>query len=69
MSHANSHTTTSIKIRFPNEVLEALNSWATLNGLSRSVACRRLMLRGLISWHEEAPTANYDLSDQPQAAE
>ena len=59
---ANTQTTTSVKIRFPNDVLEALNGWATLNGMSRSVACRKLMLRGLISWHEEPPAVDYDLT-------
>ena len=54
---ANTHLTTAVKIRFPNEVLEALNAWAALNHLPRSVAVRRLILRSMTTWQDD-PSAS-----------
>jgi hypothetical protein len=42
------------KIRFPVEVLAALDGWAEINRLSRSQAVRRLVLRSLTTWEDDA---------------
>lgn len=48
MSKADSKFTTTARIRFPNEFLAELDSWAAAHDLSRSVAVRILILRGLM---------------------
>jgi hypothetical protein len=41
---------TSVKIRFPRETLAALDDWAAVNHIPRSVAVRRLILRSMVNW-------------------
>jgi hypothetical protein len=51
MSQAKSKLTTTARIRFPNEFLAELDSWAAAHDLPRSVAVRVLILRGLMPAH------------------
>jgi hypothetical protein len=62
MSQAKSTLTTTARIRFPNEFLAELDTWAAAHGYPRSVAVRVLLLRGLMFM---GPVA----SDFAQAAE
>ncbi len=48
MSKAIGTLTTTARIRFPNEFLAELDSWAAAHNLPRSVAVRVLILRGLM---------------------
>src|SRR5262249_30301529 len=56
MAQTTNSISTSRSIRFPRETLAALGGWATLNGIPRSVAVRRLVLRSMTNW-EDDPTA------------
>jgi hypothetical protein len=62
MSQVGTHTT-AVRIRFPNEVLAILDQWAAVNDLPRSVAVRRLMLRGWTCW-----TGDFDTEVAEEAA-
>jgi hypothetical protein len=53
MAKAIGQNTTTVKIRFPHEVLAALDAWAALNNLPRSVANRRLILRAMTNWEDD----------------
>ena len=53
MAKTKSKLTTVTRIRFPNEVLVALDDWAANNDLPRSVAVRRLVLRSLTLWEDD----------------
>jgi hypothetical protein len=53
MSQAAQSLSTSVKIRFPRETLAALDDWAALNNLPRSVAVRRLILRSMTNWEDD----------------
>jgi hypothetical protein len=53
MAQAIYSVSTSVKIRFPRETLAALDDWAALNNLPRSVAVRRLILRSLTNWEDD----------------
>jgi len=68
MSQGNSQYTTSVKIRFPNEVLEALDRWASINNMPRSVAVRRLMFYGLVSWEGDHTSYQQEFGDDLDVA-
>jgi hypothetical protein len=53
MAKTESKFTTSVRVRFPKELLAALDHWAALNRLDRSVAVRRLILRTMADWTDE----------------
>jgi hypothetical protein len=55
MSQAKSKLTTTARIRFPNEFLAELDTWAEAHGYPRSVAVRVLVLRGLMFVGPVAP--------------
>jgi hypothetical protein len=55
MSQAKSTLTTTARIRFPNEFLSELDSWAAAHGYPRSVAVRVLIMRGLMFVGQAAP--------------
>jgi hypothetical protein len=48
MSKAKGTFTTAARIRFPNEFLHELDTWAAAHGYPRSVAVRVLVMRGLM---------------------
>jgi hypothetical protein len=53
MAQAAASFSTSVKVRFPREILAALDHWAALNNLPRSVAVRRLILRSMTNWEDD----------------
>jgi hypothetical protein len=53
MAQAGTSLSTSVKVRFPREMLAALDNWAALNSLPRSVAVRRLILRSMTNWEDD----------------
>jgi hypothetical protein len=53
MAQAIGKNTTTVKVRFPHEVLAALDHWAEINKLPRSVAVRRLILRSMTDWEDD----------------
>jgi hypothetical protein len=53
MSQAVQSISTSVKIRFSRETLAALDNWAAVNNLPRSVAVRRLILRSMTNWEDD----------------
>jgi hypothetical protein len=53
MPQAATSLSTSVKIRFRRETLAALDYWAALNNLPRSVAVRRLILRSMTNWEDD----------------
>ena len=55
MSKAKGTFTTAARIRFPNEFLHELDTWAAAHGYPRSVAVRVLVMRGLMFVTDAAP--------------
>ena len=53
MAQAATSLSTTVKIRFPRETLAALDSWAAINHIPRSVAVRRLILRSMTNWEDD----------------
>jgi len=53
MSQAVQSVSTSVKVRFPRELLVTLDEWAIVHQVPRSRAVRILMLRGL--WLTKPP--------------
>jgi hypothetical protein len=51
MAQATIKISTTIRVRFPKEMLVVIDEWAALLGLPRSKAIQALVLRGL-AWEE-----------------
>jgi hypothetical protein len=51
MAKATTSISTTIRVRFPREMLTVIDEWAAAHNLPRSAAIRALVLRGL-AWEE-----------------
>ncbi len=51
MAQATVKISTTIRVRFPKEMLVVIDEWAALHGLPRSKAIQVLVFRGL-AWEE-----------------
>ena len=50
MAKTKGTVSTTIKVRIPYLLLQAIDEWAALKGLPRSKAIQELVLRGLAIW-------------------
>jgi predicted DNA binding CopG/RHH family protein len=66
MSQAITKTSTSVRVRFPVEMLNGINDWAAAHDLPRSKAIRTLLYRGLAV--SESWTAHCDCDGPDQCS-